>query len=70
MVKNSATSYLTVQAKNIFRAQYARVLYGSYFFWLIANFTSMTRVAGTALKGDVMLLYDTGALVLSYARPT
>ena len=34
-----------------------------------AGFTSMTRAVGTALKGDAMLLYNTGALVLSYARP-
>ena len=35
VVKNSAISYLTVQAKIYLRAQYARVLYGSY---LLANY--------------------------------
>ena len=41
-----------------------RVVHAVASYWLIDNFTSMTRTAGTALK-----LYNTGELVHSYARP-
>ena len=61
MVNNSSTTWLTLQEKSYY-ARSARVCFTVASYWLIDNFTSMRRAAGTAPKQ-----HHTGELVLSCA---
>ena len=56
---------LPYHTRKNYYARSARVYFTVASYWLIDNFTSITRAAGTTLK-----LYHTGELVLSCARHT